>query len=207
MTTRPGEPIEEFEHRFAHAVLAATAEGIDEAIMTEYKESVEEVLRPLAETRVERVVYLPFDSESGSPRTYEESPPGVLKSVGIQSIPDPRFAALRRPILMGDWVSGPGVHDVTVNGYSWTLDASLGAIVRAAAACGFHVAHMGMDHEGVGWAVAFWSKVEHTPLDTHLYKEGLGSTPEEAAARALVAAWRDEKARSAPGPNEGITQP
>ena len=117
------------------------------------------------------------------------------------TLPDPRFAALRRPSYVREGLSTEG--ERKQGNYEWWpggIDASLGAIVRAAAACGFHVGHMGPTYDDPQrWAVAFWTVTPHKTLDVHTYKEGEGATPEEAATLALVAALGDEKPHTATG--------
>lgn len=138
------------------------------------QQSVESILRPLAEATV------PCWGECES-----WDPPLVTSH---DTHPDPRFEALRR---VGPWPEYPIG--------KMAIDASLGAIVRAAAAC--------------GWQVTLLRPTEANPtgewvvdvrpllgLDEDPYEAvkrvsdlGYGVTPEEAAARALVTAWGDEK--------------
>ena len=110
-------------------------------------------------------------------------------------VPDRRFEVLRRP--NSHW----RVQGQQNTFYAWLggIDASLGAIVRAAAACGLsvHLFHPARWPQGV--AAQEWT----ARLSNWKYEEDVspsvlaeGATPEEAAARALVAAWNDEKRRA-----------
>lgn len=140
------------------AWLGVTQDGLTR----QERESVADILRPLVEATVEdvRPDEVPF-------------PRSVL-------IPDPRFDALRLILDPEDYATPPSWEDT-----SRLIDASLGAIVRAAAACGY------MTTRKVLEALLDWYDEQHGGVPQQ--------SPEEAAARALVAAWRDEKAHSATG--------
>ena len=94
---------------------------------------------------------------------------------------DTRFDALRGyELIRGEKLSNPiglRVH---------TIDASLGAIVRAAAACGLDVVEL-YQWPGGAWGCTLRHYLSTLPTDPPRPK-GTGATPEEAAARALVAA-------------------
>lgn len=147
------------------------------------QESVQDILRPLVEATVE--VKTPAEGHFLGGQT-------VAFVLG-KYVLDPRFDALRPPVVTSYYVSGPGIREVLVNGRSWTLDASLGAIVRAAAACGWKV---GIGPHAGGWQVIISDRATQFPFLGYPTVVEFGVTPEEAAARALVTAWRDEKAAS-----------
>ena len=156
MTTRRGEPIE-MERGDKGAATPATPEG----------RSVEEILRPLAESD------------------------------------DGRFEALRRlhPHVMGEAViwgcDCPG----------WLVDASLGAIVRAAAACGQRLMFSYFLPFKIGNSRAVWECAIVLPTDdvppVLRTISWTAQTPEEAAALVLVAAAGDEKLHHATEPKHG----
>ena len=166
--------------------------------------SVEDILRPLAE----RPCPIYMSSNLVNERTGEVSTgqhvvgcPGGCKGTGL----DPRFEALRRRVTDAEWVmfTWPDVRDpsrVVEVRREWFLDASLGAIVRAAAACGWESA-LGL-YEGPekGWYAVIGEE------DSEGYLEGqkrLGATPEEALARALAAAVGDASLHWPTAPQEG----
>ena len=155
MTTRRGEPIE-----------------------TE-RESVEEILRPLAEQKIRQ--WLKVRAVS-----FSDPLPRIDEPL-FEEVPDPRFEALR--LLRG--LAG-------LQGF-WRgeIAASLGAIVRAAAACGLniHLFHPARWPQGVA-AQEWTARLDNWKFEEDVFPVGMaaGATPEETAARALVAAVRDEKA-------------
>ena len=196
MTTTPDEPIrvtvETVEQVYGYGEwrtvpvpsLYQQAFGKEEPIETERGDkgaatsatpigkSIEEILRPLAEAMI--------DEE----RRDEEPFPRMVRTL------DPRFEAMRA----GRYQEAGGG---SIPG--WRIDASLEAIVRAAAACGLsvHLFHPARWPQGV--AAQEWT----ARLSNWKYEEDVspsvlaeGAPPEEAAARALVAAWNDEKRRA-----------
>ena len=166
MSNRRGEPIET-ERGDKGAATSATPIG----------QSVEDILRPLAEWRI------PCTHHLGESCECED---GQL---------DPRFEALRRRMTDAEWVTltWPDVRDPSRVEYvsrQWIIDTSLGAIVRAAAACGLGT-------------ITFWYHNDcwHVRLGDMCSWDA--ATPEEALARALVAAVGDEKAQFTTAPGDG----
>ena len=150
--------------------------------------SVEEILRPLAE----RMLKCPMKWTDDVTNKWTDRHPEYCELCkGANSIPDPRFEALRRPIFASDYVSGPGIMGVLVDGRPWTLDASLGAIVRAAAACGWAVRVWRLRGAEEASEMPYRADVTDIPrnhTDPRILFWAPGATPEEAAARALAAA-------------------
>ena len=99
---------------------------------------------------------------------------------------DERFSALRKPRMV--WRHrGLGLMPF-VSETEWMVDDSLGAIVRCAAACNAHVDYLGDKYTTDGvWVCILLVRPDQEDGDEAEYVED-GSTPEEAAARALVAA-------------------
>lgn len=150
--------------------------------------TVADILRPLAECTVRRTVVV------GTLEALPKTAGALLDVLPLeeQEVLDPRFDVLRRPINPDDWVRGmPGRGTVEVNGKAWELDASLGAIVRAVAACGLVLTYLSLDHARLESLTYRKGAFAWTPSWV-----GDGDTPEEATARALVVAWRDEKVAS-----------
>ena len=158
-----------------------------EPIETE-RVSVEEILRPLAEA----VVECPGGGSTPSGA-------GTWHGIGLcpcnggvvgqpHSIPDPRFEALRLPFAVVAQRPQGGPQEpwhVTWGG----VDASLEAIVLAAAACEYScwLLPEGADK---------WFAEVHHPASSAPGSRARGATPGEALARALVGAWNDEKRSS-----------
>ena len=180
MTTTPDEPIrvtvETVEQVYGYGEwrtvpvpsLYQQAFGKEEPIETERGDkgaatsatpigkSIEEILRPLAEAMI--------DEE----RRDEEPFPRMVRTL------DPRFEAMRA----GRYQEAGGG---SIPG--WRIDASLEAIVRAAAACGFG-------------SLTFWYHNDCWHVRLGDMRSWDGATPEEALARALAGAWNDEKRRA-----------
>ena len=141
--------------------------------MTTEQQPIVDLLRPLAERRApcheipENPLANPEDLCPACGMPYD------VPSTGTR--PDARFKALRRPVAL---------HDVNETAYErrdlergWFIDTSLGATVRAAAACGLTVrlAQKAQDQ---------WEAV----VDGVPRAMRSGDSPEEAVARALAAA-------------------
>ena len=108
-----------------------------------------------------------------------ESVTEILSTLALERDADgnlsQRFEALWRRTTTGYALGNTYTYKVE------EIDASLGAIVRAAAACGLAVLDAYLDSGVWGWRFYVWETSE--PL---LPQEG--ATPEEAAAKALIAA-------------------
>lgn len=144
----------------------------DEQVTTE---TVADILRPLVERTVEYDTATSFTDQRG-----DLHPIGTLRAL------DHRFDALRR--------QGRGEYGIfPAERPELGIDASLGAIVRAAAACGFLQARWLPPSEienAVGFGKDQW-QVQLTRNDWGESRFGFGLTVEEAAARALLAAVGD----------------
>ena len=128
--------------------------------MTTSTDTVAEILRPLAERRLLPDGYFITEYWNGVP---------------LRSTPfDGCFEALRSHYTGYAGAHGKGPVD------AWEVDTSLGAFARAMAACGLEVDRIAQ--HGAFWDVSIeWRQKA-------AYFHGGGATPEEAWARALVAA-------------------
>ena len=153
-------------------------------------ESVSSILLPLVEARVR--CFGSFHADTANAVIW---PTETLKQcpmcTGTGYVPDPRFEALRT----GDYVD-------TLHHFRG-IDASLGAIVRAAAACGWAMELVPPEKnwpDFLLWKGSLVSSYEGLPSHPHLFAysrpiyagRDRGHNPEEAAARALVAAVGDD---------------
>ena len=136
------------------------------------RERVEEILRPLAEWMLKCPMKW---SDHVTNKWTDRHPDYCTLCRGANRILDPRFEALRYPPIEITTVDDARRRFVPGRG----IDAGEGAIIRAAAACGWAVQVV---PEGNG----FEAMVGH-------WEERLGSTPAEAMARALVAAVENNR--------------
>ncbi len=148
-------------------------------------ESLAEILKPLAEAGCPHCYW-----GDGIEPTEQENRTGVCSTCTGTHL-DPRFEALRlRGVLHvhtaietwqhGDLGGGSATQqsckDVGCSGFD--VDTSLGAIVRAAAACGYNIE---CAQSTGGWEICL-------SLQGDCVMAGIGDTPEEAAGKALVEA-------------------
>ena len=148
-----------------------------EPIETERK-SVEDILRPLAEATVDE-------------ERRDESPfPRMVR------VPDPRFEALRLRRLQGF----TGEANRTLGTWTGEIDASLDAIVLAAAECGLVCE---LSQQGKRWSATVWRRARPLLSDPTGRTSCGGATPGEALAKALVTAVGDERLHSATEPKHG----
>lgn len=134
-------------------------------------DTVAELLRPLAERRVSQG-----------------------EAQGLEGAYDPRFAELRLwRLRMPDGFDVITPFPYHGAGLPTDVDVSLGAIVRAAAACGFQVTILHPPLSPDWWIADIRPLlgIGEDPVEAVLTKVselGYGATPEEAVARAFVAA-------------------
>lgn len=147
-------------------------------------EDVTEILRPLAERQMLNLV---------DPHLWDDGVHACGPEANCR-VPDTRFEALRFQNEEND----PNY------GMRLTVNTSLGAIMRAAAACGLYIDRLGPENiykeyrwKGTDlsrWGATFSKSKRPFIYDTDCGTDsgfrahGKGATPEEAAALALVAA-------------------